>query len=80
MSITLKDNPDIHSRKQFAVFEGRFVRSIQNLRTKLVFKIGDANWIDTLPEIRTKDNNTAHSTIKLTPVNSFLQKAQERSS
>ena len=51
-----------------AVFAERFNRTIRNLLKKPVFENGDANWIDIIDSIIKKNNNTVHSSTKMTPI------------
>ena len=44
---------------------------------KPVFLAGDANWLSELPAVTNQNNNTIHSSTKLTP-NQASKKANER--
>ena len=44
------------------------IRTISNLLKKQVFLVGEASWINELPSIIKKYNNTIHKSIKMTPI------------
>ena len=50
-----------------AVIAERVNKTIRNLLKKPVFERGDSKWIDLLPLITKKYNNTFHHSIKMTP-------------
>ena len=51
-----------------AVFAERFNRTIRNLLKKPVFLAGEASWINELPSVIKKYNNSIHSSTKMTPI------------
>ena len=71
-----KNNIKLYSRNSSygAVFAERFNRTIRDLRKKIVFERGDANWIDVLPTITKQYNNRIHSSTKLSPKDASLKK------
>ena len=71
-----KNNIKIYSRNTSlgAVFAERFNRTIRDLLKKIVFKHGDAKWIDVLPTITKQYNNRIHWSTKLTPIQASLKK------
>ena len=71
-----KNNIKLYSRNSSygAVFAERFNRTIRDLLKKIVFKQGDAKWIDVLPTITKQYNNRIHSSTKLTPIQASLRK------
>ena len=71
-----KNNIKLYSRNSSygAVFAERFNRTIRDLLKKIVFKRGDANWIDVLPTITKQYNNRIHSSTKLSPKDASLKK------
>ena len=71
-----KNNIKLYSRHSYlgAVFAERFNRTISDFLKKIVFKRGDANWIDILPAITKQYNNRTHSSTKLTPIQAILKK------
>ena len=70
-----KNNIKVYSRNTSlaAVFAERFNRTIRDLLKKIVFELGDANWIDVLPTLRKQNNNRVHSSTKLTPIQASLK-------
>ena len=46
----------------------RVIRTIRNLLKKSVFLAGEASWINELPSVIKKYNNSIHSSTKMTPV------------
>ena len=46
----------------------RVIRTVRNLLKKPVFEKGNANWLNELPSVIKKYNNTIHSSIKMTPI------------
>ena len=71
----IKNNIKLYSRNSSngAVFAERFNRTIRDLLKKIVFKQGDAKWIDVLPTITKQYNNRIHSSTKLTPIQASLK-------
>ena len=71
-----KNNIKVYSRNSSygAVFAERFNRTIRDLLKKIVFELGDANWIDVLPTITKQYNNRLHSSTKLSPKDASLKK------
>ena len=71
-----KNNIKIYSRNTSlgSVFVERFNRTIKDLLKKIVFKKGDAKWIDDLPTITKQNNNRIHSSTKLTPIQASVKK------
>ena len=55
----------------------RVIRTIRNLLKKPVFEKGKASWIDELPSIVKKYNNTIHGSTKMTPIQAS-KKSNER--
>ena len=51
-----------------AVFAERFNKTIRNSLKKPVFLAGEASWINELPSVIKKYNNSIHSSTKMTPV------------
>ena len=51
-----------------AVIAERVNKTIRNLLKKPIFERGDSKWIDLLPIITKKYNNTFHHSIKMTPI------------
>ena len=51
-----------------AVFAERFNKTLRNLLKKPVFEKGKASWIDELSSVIKQNNNTIHSSIKMTPI------------
>ena len=47
---------------------GRVVRTIRNLLKELIFLAGNADWLNELPSVTKQYNNTAHHSIKMTPI------------
>ena len=60
-----------------AVFAKRFNRTLRNLLKKPVFLTGEASWINELPSVNKKYNNTIHHSIKMTP-NQASKKSNEK--
>ena len=46
----------------------RVIRTIRNLLKKPVFLVGEASWINELPSVIKKYNNTIHHSTKMTPI------------
>ena len=71
-----KNNIKLYSRNSSygAAFAERFNRTIRDLLKKIVFKQGDAKWIDILPTLTKQYNNKIHSSAKLTPIQASLKK------
>ena len=71
-----KNNIKLYSRNSSygAVFAERFNRTIRDLLKKIVFEIGDANWIDVLQTITNHYNNRIHSSTRLSPKDGSLKK------
>ena len=44
------------------------IRTVRNLLKKPVFEKGNADWISELPSVIKQNNNTIHSSIKMTPI------------
>ena len=57
-----------------AVFAERFNKTIRNLLKKPVFEKGNANWVDELPKVIKKYNNTIHHSTKMTPIDASKRK------
>ena len=66
------ENKSIHHYSRFTDkgpgIAGRVIRTIRNLLKKPVFEKGNANWISELPSITKRNNNTIHSSTKMTPI------------
>ena len=62
---------------KLAVFAERFNRTIRNLLKKPVFEKGNANWLDELPSVIKKYNNTIHHSTKMTPVDASKRRNEE---
>ena len=60
-----------------AVIAERVNKTIRNLLKKPVFERGDSKWIDLLPIITKKYNNTFHYSIKMTPNQASLVKNED---
>ena len=56
----------------------RVIRTIRNLLKKPVFEKGKASWIDELPSVVKKYNNTIHHSTKMTPIQAS-KKSNEKS-
>ena len=71
-----KNNIKLYSRNSSfgSVFAERFNRTIRDLLKRPVFERGDGNWIDVLPKITKQNNNRAHSSTKLTPIQAIMKK------
>ena len=71
-----KNNIKLYSRNSSygAVFAERFNRTIRDLLKNIVFKQGDAKWIDVLHKLTKQYNNRIHSSTKLTPSPASLKK------
>ena len=71
-----KNNIKLYSRNSSygAVFAERFNRTMRDLLKKIVFKQGDAKWIDILPTITEQYNNRRHTSTKLSPKDASLKK------
>ena len=71
-----KNNIKLHSRNSSysAVFAESFNRTIRDLLKKIVFKKGDAKWIDILPTITKQYNNRVHTSTKLSPKDASFKK------
>ena len=52
----------------------RFNKTIRNLLKKPVFEKGNANWVDELPKVIKKYNNTIHHSTKMTPIDASKRK------
>ena len=55
----------------------RVIRTIRNLLKKQIFLKRDSDWLSELPSVVKKDNNTIHSSIKMTP-NQASKNANEK--
>ena len=55
-------------------FAERFNKTIRNLLKKPVFEKGNANWVDELPKVIKKYNNTIHHSTKMTPIDASKKK------
>ena len=60
-----------------AVFAERFNKTIRNLIKKPVFEKGNADWINELPSVIKKHNNTFHHSTKMSPIQ-VSKKSNER--
>ena len=60
-----------------AVIAERVNQTIRNLLEKPVFERGDSKWLDLLPIITKKYNNTLHHSIKMTPNQASLMKNED---
>ena len=71
-----KNKIKIYSRSTSlgAVFAERFSLTVGNLLKRPVFEKSDGNWIDILPTITKQNNNGAHLSFKLTPIQASLKK------
>ena len=55
----------------------RVIRTVRNLLKKPVFEKGNADWLSELPSVVKINNNTIHSSVKMTPVQAS-RKANEK--
>ena len=55
----------------------RVIRNIRNLTKKPVFEKGNANWLNELPSIIKKYNNTIHNSFRTTPVEAIKTANEE---
>ena len=61
-----------------AVFAERFNRTSKNLLKQPIFEKGNANWLDELPLVIKKYNNTLHHSTKMTPISASKRKYEEK--
>ena len=71
-----KNNIKLYSRNTSvgAVFAERFIRTIRDLLKKIVFKRGDATWVDVLATITKQYNIRVHTSTKQSPKDASLKK------